>query len=327
MVTGHKRPLDVEDVVIWAVRDELPKHRHGPRRYAAVGYPSVGPMFRWANLGGPVDNWSHEPGYPAAAGDPHPDALVVEEAIAGLERFRDHQDYDPDLIGLEPEGRFGGSRSLNDQSDPNGEPILDSRGRPLPPTQGWNAQADLAFGRAELIRSSFGRAWLRIVDLVVVHAKLQTRPPLHAPTCRARRGENGQPAVTAPQLRSGIYPEGAYCRLEWDPGPQRIAIERAEYAVWHAALEVLAQDLTGRLATIAVLPPSAPLHPWLGERDAGKPPRIFECQRTAAHERARRETAEAKRLAAHRRPRRPRARAEPAGPPIGIARTLEGRCR
>lgn len=40
-------------------------------------------------------------------------------------------------------------------------------------------------------------------------------------------------------------------------------LERAFYAVWHAALGVLAAELDSVLAKHAVLPPSAPAEPWL----------------------------------------------------------------
>lgn len=39
-------------------------------------------------------------------------------------------------------------------------------------------------------------------------------------------------------------------------------MERALYAVWHAALGVLAVELEGKLTRHAVLPPSAPSDPW-----------------------------------------------------------------
>lgn len=43
---------------------------------------------------------------------------------------------------------------------------------------------------------------------------------------------------------------------------REMRLERALYAVWHAALGVLAVELEGKLAKHAVLPPSAPAAPW-----------------------------------------------------------------
>src|SRR4051794_30922091 len=99
-----KKPLDIEDVLIWSVRDEYPKLRDRKGSWLpAIDYPSVTPMFRQVSLGGPIDNWHQEPGYPLAAGDPHPDAVVVFEAIKALEQHRDSPEFDLELTGLMPE--------------------------------------------------------------------------------------------------------------------------------------------------------------------------------------------------------------------------------
>lgn len=43
-------------------------------------------MFRYANLGGRVENFSKEPGFPIAMGtEPHPDALAVHRAVMALQ--------------------------------------------------------------------------------------------------------------------------------------------------------------------------------------------------------------------------------------------------
>ncbi len=61
------------------------------------------------------------------------------------------------------------------------------------------------------------------------------------------------------------YPRGAYCAIEWDD-PKSIVIERAEYAAWWAGLDLLAHELSGKLASIAVLPPAAAQRPWAARR-------------------------------------------------------------
>ncbi|WP_187273073.1 hypothetical protein [Methylobacterium sp. WL69] len=94
-----KRPLDIEEVLTWCFRHELPKRRdddRGPR----LGFSSISPMFRMADLGVRVENFSREPGMPAALGEPHPDALIVEAAVLELARFADHR-FEGDL-GLTP---------------------------------------------------------------------------------------------------------------------------------------------------------------------------------------------------------------------------------
>ena len=75
--------------------------------------------------------------------------------------------------------------------------------------------------------------------------------------------------------KKDAYPLGSYCPLRFDQEPTTILNERAEYLAWWAGLNALAEDPQD-LATLAVLPPSAVQKPWLGERELGKPPRIFE---------------------------------------------------
>ena len=75
-----RRSMDVEAVLHWAYRDELPKSSE----LGGSAGGAISPMFRMASLGGPVDNWSRDPGFPMIMGDPHPDALVVARAVTAL---------------------------------------------------------------------------------------------------------------------------------------------------------------------------------------------------------------------------------------------------
>jgi hypothetical protein len=60
-----RRIVDVEDALAWAFREEVPKRASGgdvgPMR------SSVAPMWRHGVFGTRIDNWSREPGFPAAA--------------------------------------------------------------------------------------------------------------------------------------------------------------------------------------------------------------------------------------------------------------------
>jgi len=53
-----------------------------------AGFPEVSPSFREATGGGPsggyADGWSRDPGFPAALGEPHPDAVAIAAAVTGL---------------------------------------------------------------------------------------------------------------------------------------------------------------------------------------------------------------------------------------------------
>lgn len=78
-----KKPVEIESLVRWCYRDELPK---GYRAGHGGRAPEISPMFKYANIGGYVDNWSREPGFPRAMGtDPHPDALAIHAAVMSAE--------------------------------------------------------------------------------------------------------------------------------------------------------------------------------------------------------------------------------------------------
>src|SRR5213080_1009856 len=91
--------FDIEKALQWACRDELPKRKPDHSR-APGAWPSVSPMFSLAALGGRVDNWSREPGFPAALGDPHPDALALEAALLAI------RPEDLDISGFAAEGNI-----------------------------------------------------------------------------------------------------------------------------------------------------------------------------------------------------------------------------
>ena len=71
-----KRHIDVEKLLHWTYRDELPKRgaEWGGRAAFSSGF-SGQPR---------VDDWSRDPGFPVALGPPHPDACLVEEAVHRL---------------------------------------------------------------------------------------------------------------------------------------------------------------------------------------------------------------------------------------------------
>ena len=154
--------------------------------------------------------------------------------------------------------------------------------------------AGLGFAELDVagaLRAALGNA----ANLVLVHGRLCSRPALWLEPLelRPKPAPNGRPgvwrreawveptfgdhsqavreldvAVTA--TRKGQYPAGAFCVVEYDPDPQEVCNERAEYAAWRASLAWLADQLAGELETRAPLPPRAAARPWLGERD-GEP--------------------------------------------------------
>jgi hypothetical protein len=78
----RRRLLDIEDALQWAFREELPKRSPGGN--VIVAGPSMAPMWRHGVVGAKIDNWSRDPGFPAALGDPHPDAIAIEGRVLAL---------------------------------------------------------------------------------------------------------------------------------------------------------------------------------------------------------------------------------------------------
>lgn len=283
-----KRLMDIEQLLTWAFREELPKRRDGddgmPREYR-----SISPMFAMAALGGRVENFSREPGFPLAMGDPHPDALIVEEAVKGLARFAEH--------------RFEGSLGLLTNLSQN----LDE-----------HAAMTGAMGQiVELVRIKArlgGRPSFAACPLPAAVVDGRGRPLV-----MIKRGDKEEPCSAEGKDR---YPRGAYCQLHWD-NPTSILIERAQYAAWWAGIDLLAHELAGKLETIGVLPPSAAQRPWTGETDAVLPKRILDNPESRRRLREMREDRCVDYLLRHRR--RSTKRKAPARPaqaaPVAVGHT------
>ena len=242
-----KIDISIEGLLSWTFRDELPKRQHDGGR----GGATIHPMWRAGRFGARIDNWTREPGYPSAMGDPDPDALEVEMAVQGL-------------VGY-------GLRDVPTQTMIAGLPLAD---------------VDVA--------PALQRATAALRVLVAMHAKLQTRPGVGSCDLTPRRLSDGSvgiwritdvvlptlmgetayrtevPCRAEKKTRAGrIYPDGAYCCVDWTPHPRHVLLERAEYLAWRAALAHLARELDGKLRRYVVLDTDAPVAPWV--RQAGRP--------------------------------------------------------
>ncbi|GEP00547.1 hypothetical protein [Methylobacterium haplocladii] len=221
------------------IRDELPK-----RRYDAPLSSLPSSISSIALLGVRVDNWNREPGMPAAMGDAHPDALVMEEALREIRaEDLDISGYDISY-GLGPhcnvERVTAAVRSRGDligwlvHHAKQGKWSFEDEGAICEPAKGRQGQVTL---------------WL----------KQQVE-------CGA--GPGGEPwyvtqdSTTTP-VRAGQYRPGTFCKLHWIRGADDIAEDRAGYAFEHAALVRLAEILDGKLSYLKVKPPIAPPTPWI----------------------------------------------------------------
>jgi hypothetical protein len=280
--TPERRVLDVEDVVRWAYQEELPKRE----RQLGLAEPcEVSPMFRGCDLGVRVDNWNREPGFPAAMGPAHPDALKVEAAVKALARFRDLPiegalDLGPDF-NADPEAEARAMRRAFLAIDTvvilmAKMPI--SRSRPF-----WQSRPTLSS-----VTQPNGKT-------LVLRWETQFMP-------RWPEGEVAEDVlVPVAPSRKDAYPPGSYCPLRYDTDPDVVLGERAEYLAWWGGLNALAEDLADRLESIVVLPPAAAQKPWLEHRTAVKSHRVLQDLRTTIYRKEDRQTAAAHRALGHRR--------------------------
>jgi hypothetical protein len=301
----QKRFLDIEMALRWAYRDELPKRERGGPTFEDL---ARGPPADFGNDDGAV----REPGFPAALGEPHPDALMIEAAVRALAQWRGHTfGQDPD--NSDPAGLTWGFTGLDaGHVQAAAEAIAMMTGLV---TCHARAGTRPAWSR-ELPRPFPGNGGNGKPRVLVdeIYAEIYDRrrdKTRHVPVAGLPRGRApaGAPiyteAVPAPPLRKDVYRMGAYCPLEWRPAPAKIAAGRAEYAAWRMGLQLLWQALEGALSSIAPLPPAAPWRPWCfdkgsaGARDLhGRPPELF---RGRTYKSETREQAAARRRLALRR--------------------------
>jgi len=102
--------------------------------------------------------------------------------------------------------------------------------------------------------------------LVVSNAVMGSRPvwDIGTPTPKRVLGSNGKPAIEGECRGANLYTIGSFCPLVYsDPTPKEVIAARAEYAVWHAALVSLANNLRGNLAEYEAMPPACAAEPWV----------------------------------------------------------------
>lgn len=250
-------------------------------------------MFRHADLGTRVENFSREPGMPAALGEPHPDALIVEAAVLGLARYADH--------------RFAGDLGLTTS---------------LPPGLDDVAAMTRAMGQLVATVQVFARLGKRPTFAKSLEPSAVVGRNGKVCVFRVRTEMRaGRDGITRPHLieeqvsaqGKDRYPSGAYCSIEWDDSTD-VLNERAQYAAWWAGLDLLAHELRGQLASIGVLDIAAQQRPWAGDVAIEAPRRVLDAPASRARIRDQQETFLARRIldhrrrqAGHRRPAKPAA--------------------
>lgn len=261
-----KTTTDIEDLLIWAYRVELPKvpaAAMGPATHGA-GWAS---MSLFGKLGTVIDDRDVRNVYGVtpdrmATGGPHADALAVDRAVAELDGL--HLDV-PDgwwpFADMAPADGWGeaGAKVISDALDRLAVPGEDG-GLRFKTSPGW---------------------------LVRKHAMMGTVPDWEAEPIEYRyvRGDNGghpkwfmmrhvAQTVNGEIIgyvehevdgwcasRRRAYP-GAYRKMELVPSPVHAACDRAEYEVWHAALVALSGMLGESLDAHRATGPARAARPW-----------------------------------------------------------------
>lgn len=249
------REIEIERLVQWAYRDELPKRGIGDVANMWT------PMREYFELLTIVDD---EPGFPVIMGMPHPDALTIERAVQGLrsELQLDWAEYRYVLMG----DKAILAASIDDPFAPR------STAR-----DAW--RADLQNDRLSTVDRNIAdhQATRRVfseVGMVEQSARFGRRPvwdagPLEGP--RRILGRDGRVVLVGESKGSGRYTYGSHCPLQYR-NLEQLVMARAEYLVWRGALDRLfgvlkAWTLTDWTPTKA----DAPTVPWLDQLEAPRP--------------------------------------------------------
>lgn len=235
-----KTKRDIEKLVQWAMREELPKGR-------AVSASSWDLIMRFATLGVRIDSGGFRDGLGYVPGSPHEDAEKIAAAIALLDTratFTEREEVLPlfgDLAAIAGDGVDAIMQSL---FDPRSLVMCHAMQSTRPK---WEFETPSPYPITISERNAAGayRERTRVVGVDGDGEVIDLKPHRSA---RAR----------------GLYDLAFAPRspLQWgDPSPLAVAEARAEYLAWHDALTHLAKVLV--LDEFEVLPPSAARVPWI----------------------------------------------------------------
>ncbi len=265
------RRMDIEALLRWAYRDELPKAAARGGESLAVGFRTGwGGVERYGELLAVVQEPDIRNRFglvpDGTDGEPCADAVAIHEAVERLGALV----FDlPE--GWDPLGDMGGAGAFG--------------------AEGHGAVAQ-ALASLTLVDAA-GHTVLRRspARLVIRHAILGGAPEWEGerPERKVVSGANGKPRWfrRVRQVSDGAFGPAA-CEVEMDgydlkrhrPHPdayQKFFLDpdlapvvraRAEYEIWHAALGHLEAELADSLSARALLPWSRPARPWEGEGEA-----------------------------------------------------------
>lgn len=240
-----KKRIDIEKLVQWAMREELPKGQ-------AVAASPWDMITQFAQLGVRVQTGGYAgDGFGFTPGAPHEDAIIVGDAIRALNteaRFDAACEVLPlfgDLAGIAGDAV---DAILCASFDPRSIVISKAMQGTRP---AWDFETPSPYQMFVSFRDRAGAIRSRpLVHGVDAEGDLVELAP--------NRGRKAQ--------RDGMYDlaYGPRSPLQWgDPSLIHIGHARAEYLAWHGALVSLAADLAGKLAEHEPTAPAVRPMPWI----------------------------------------------------------------
>lgn len=246
-----KKTVGIEALLTWAFRGELPK-----AQCDGTGLPALtggfDPISAWVGDGAPevvsdgrLNAYGLMPDRYASA-EPHPDAIAVFRAVQGLADCALEMPEGWNPFADMPGAAWGARCAAEALNRLIARPALLVRKHAiLGGVPDWGAQAQAPVERKVMERGQV--KWFR---------QVQVTDSLGLPMTIEMDGRD--------RLRRRPFPD-AYTKTEIVPDPVPLAILRAEYQLWRAALDVVAFDLIEACALQAhdVEVSALPWSPWI----------------------------------------------------------------
>ena len=251
---SHRREVDVEMLLQWAYRDELPKQQLSASAESNWERAETG-------MGG-LDENHHAMQRYAHIGLPHQDAVEIARIVDHLPAIEIdwgmwRAPRPLEIKAAVADNEFGGSRTGKITKIRPGS----FRGGELPAP--YTGDLDGILDRAALLDVPMRHP----CAMVSMHARMASRPPWRrmAPQPIWTVPERGKAPMVVGECRGrNLYLEGSYCPVSYTPSPVDIVLQRAEYLIWHHALGLVCESLdrVTWLADHVALRAEAPREPW-----------------------------------------------------------------
>lgn len=251
-LTGKR--VDIEELLRWTYRDELPRLDDRPSVFAAIrngwaGVERYGELLTLVDV--PTNAYGAVIDLDATRG-PDAAALVVADAVQALNDldFVIPSDWNPieDFGDLGPLGPEAVTEALDLMGLTN-----DSR-------QARRPMAALMMRQAIMGGAPDWRGDMPSIEVVSDGGKPLWFRKVFIPLAAGGDYEvevDGRDPVARKPYRD------AYRKFYLEPSPREAIIGRAEYELWCAALDMLSDELNKRLPDHAIMPHNRPARPWM----------------------------------------------------------------